>query len=85
MVTVSLSGAHAEALRRLAEEAGVTVDELVGEWIARYSSSVPALLTQAERERRLREMDGAYDLGDADLSLKVGEIMRGRFSAKHDE
>lgn len=84
MMMVSLSDAHAAALKRLAEEAGVTVDQLLGEWIARHNASVPVAPSREERERRLRELDGKYDLGDADLSLRVGEIMRGAFSSKRD-
>jgi hypothetical protein len=84
MALVSLSDAHAAALKQLAEKAGVTVDQLAGEWIARYDSSLTALPSRAEREQRLRELEGKYDLGGSDVSLRVGEIMRGVFSTKHD-
>ena len=84
MDTLSLSEAHTEALKRLADESGVTADELLGELIARYSTSTPLTISRAERERRLRELDGKYDSGDADLSLKAGQIMREIFSSKHD-
>ena len=48
MVTLSLSDSHAEALKRLADEAGVTADELLGEWIARFGASDPKGLSRDE-------------------------------------
>ena len=84
MVTLSLSDAHAEALKRLADEAGMTAEELLGAWIARFGASDPNALSRTERERRLRELEGRFDLDDADLSLKAGQIMRETFSAKRD-
>jgi hypothetical protein len=84
MADFSLSDVHAETLKRLADEAGVTADEFLGELIARYSASHPAAINRAEREQRLRELEGKYDMGDEDLSLKSGQIMREIFAAKRD-
>jgi hypothetical protein len=84
MADFSLSDVHAEALKRLADEAGVTVDQLLGEWIARYDAPVSAAPSRAEREQCLRELEGKYDMGDEDLSLKSGQIMREIFAAKRD-
>jgi hypothetical protein len=67
---VQLTDAQTEALRRLANERGVSIAELVREGVDLLLRSAASPMSYEERTRRMLELSGRFSSAVGDLSTR---------------